>query len=359
MDIVPYLKLMVEKEASDIYFTVGSPARVKISRKVVNVGKTILTADMTQAIADNIMNEKQRAFFEKEFEIDFAISLAQIQARFRVNAFKQKGFVSIVMRYVKTKIPTLDELKLPVILKELIMHKRGLILMVGASNSGKSTSIAAMIDHRNKHQAGHILTIEDPIEFIHPHQKSLINQRELGMDTHSYLRAFKSAMRESPDVILIGEIRDRETMTAAVELSNTGHLAISTLHANNANQAMQRIINLFPQEQGEQLFMDLSLNVISIISQRLVTGVDNRLVAAVEVMINTPYIADLILKGKIDDIKEAMAGSGAEGMQTFDMALFNLYTEGRISLEEALANADSRTDLQAKITFGQSASAFN
>jgi twitching motility protein PilU len=358
MDIIPYLKLMVEKDASDIYFTVGSPARLKISRKVVSVGKTILTADMTQAIAHKIMNEEQRAFFEKELEIDIAITLDEIQARFRVNAFRQQGFVSIVMRYVKTKIPTLDELQLPVILKDLIMHKRGLILMVGATNSGKSTTLAAMIDHRNKRQAGHILTIEDPIEFIHPHQKSLINQRELGMDTRSYLRALRSAMRESPDVILIGEIRDRETMAAAVELSNTGHLAISTLHANNADQAMQRIINLFPQDQHKQLYMDLSLNVISIISQRLVTGMDNRLLAAVEVMINTPYIADLILKGKIEDIKEAMAGSGAEGMQTFDMALFNLYKEGRITLEEALANADRRTDLQAKITFGQSASSF-
>jgi len=359
MDITPYLKLTVERDASDIYFTVGSPARLKISGKVINVGKTMLTADMTQAIADNIMNEKQRAFFEKELEIDLAISFDEIQARFRVNAFRQKGFVSLAMRYIKTKVPTLDELKLPVILKDFVLRKRGLILVAGPTNTGKSTTIAAMIEHRNKHRAGHILTIEDPIEFIHSHQKSLINQRELGMDTHSYLRALRSAMRESPDVILIGEIRDRETMTAAVELSNTGHLAISTLHASNANQAMQRIIALFPREQHERLFMDLSLNVISIISQRLVTGVDNRLAAAIEVMINTPYIADLILKGKIEDIKEAMTGSGAEGMQTFDMAMFNLYTEGRISLEEALANADSRTDLQVKIAFGQSAGAFN
>ncbi|RKZ72858.1 MAG: type IV pili twitching motility protein PilT [Candidatus Parabeggiatoa sp. nov. 1] len=352
MDITPHLKLMVEKDASDIFFTVGSTVRIKASGKVISVGKTILTAETTQAIADNMMNEDQRAYFEKELELDFAITLPETDARFRVNAFRQQGQVSIVMRYVKSKVPTLDDLKLPGILKELIMRKRGLILMVGATNSGKSTTLAAMINHRNEHQAGHILTIEDPIEFVHPHQKSLVNQRELEVDTHSYLRALRSAMRESPDVILIGEIRDQETMAAALELSNTGHLALSTLHANNAYQAMQRVINMFSQEQHKQLYMDLSLNLVSIISQRLVHSVDNKRAAAVEVMINTPYIADLILKGKIDEIKEAMANSGAEGMQTFDMALMNLYQEGRVALEDALASADSRTNLQAKMTFG-------
>ncbi len=352
MDVTRYLKWVIEKDASDIYFTVGSPVRMKISKKVTNVGKNLLTPEMTEGIARKIMNVEQWTYFEKELDLDFAISLYEPKARFRVNAFRQQGAVSLVMRYVKGHVPTLEQLKLPPILKDLILKKRGLILMVGATNSGKSTTLAAMINHRNEHQAGHILTIEDPIEFVHSHNKSLVNQRELGVDTRSYIRALRAAMRESPDVILIGEIRDQETMAAALELSNTGHLAISTLHANNANQAMQRVINLFSQDQHKQLFMDLSLNLISVISQRLVAGVDNRLVGAVEVMINTPYIADLILKGKIDEIKEAMASSGTEGMQTFDMALYNLYNDGRITLEEALSNADSRTDLQAKITFG-------
>jgi twitching motility protein PilU len=352
MDITPYLKLMIEKDASDIFFTVGSAVRIKAFGRVINVGKTILTPKMTETIAHKVMNQTQWVVFSKQLEIDFAISLPETNARFRVNAFRQQEQVSLVMRHIKSKLPTLEELKLPAILKDLILRKRGLLLMVGATNSGKSTTLAAMINHRNEHQAGHILTIEDPIEFVHPHKKSLVNQRELDVDTHSYLRALKSAMRESPDVILIGEIRDKETMAASLELSNTGHLAISTLHANNAYQAMQRIVNMFSIEQHRQLFMDLSLNLVSIISQRLVPSVDNKRAAAVEVMINTPYIADLILKGKIDEIKEAMSGSGAEGMQTFDMALLDLYNNGRVSLEDALANADSRTNLQAKMTFG-------
>jgi twitching motility protein PilU len=352
MDINPYLKLMIEKDASDIFFTVGSTVRIKASGKVISVGKTILTSEITEAIAQKMMNQAQWVVFRKQLEIDFAISLPETNARFRVNAFRQQEQISLVMRYIKSKVPTLEELKLPAILKELILRKRGLILMVGSTNSGKSTTLAAMINHRNEHQAGHILTIEDPIEFVHPHKKSLVNQRELDVDTHSYLRALKSAMRESPDVILIGEVRDQETMAAALELSNTGHLAISTLHANNAYQAMQRVVNMFSIEQHRQLFMDLSLNLVSIISQRLVSSVDNKRAAAVEVMINTPYIADLIIKGKIDEIKDAMSGSGAEGMQTFDMALLVLYQNGIVSLEDALANADSRTNLQAKMTFG-------
>ncbi|RKZ38208.1 MAG: type IV pili twitching motility protein PilT [Gammaproteobacteria bacterium] len=352
MDITPYLKLMIEKDASDIYFSVGSQVRIKVAGKVLIVGKTILTSEMTQAVAHNIMSEMQKVVFSKKLELDFAVSLPEVKARFRVNVFRQQEKVSIVMRYVKSKVPTLLDLGLPPILKDLIMSKRGLLLMVGATNSGKSTTLAAMIDSRNENQAGHILTIEDPIEFVHPHKKSLVNQRELEVDTHSYVQALKSAMRESPDVILIGEIRDRETMSATMELSNSGHLAISTLHANNAYQAMQRVINMFSIEQHRQLFMDLSLNLVAIISQRLVVTVNNKRTAAVEVMINTPYIADLILKGKIDEIKEAMESTGAEGTQSFDTALFNLHKEGVITLEEALAHADSRTNLQAKITFG-------
>ena len=352
MDINPYLKLMIKEDASDIFFTVGTTIRFKISGKIQSVGKTIMTAETTEAIANNIMTEEQRAVFEKELEIDFAISVFDGQARFRVNAFRQQGFICFVMRLVKGTVPTIKELKLPPILSKLILEKRGLLLMVGATNSGKSTTLAAMINHRNEQEAGHILTIEDPIEFVHPPKKSLVNQRELSVDTRSYLRALKSALRESPDVILVGEIRDQETMSAAIELSNTGHLAISTLHANNANQALQRIINLFPITQHKQLFMDLSANMVSLLSQRLVVTVDGKRAAAVEVMLNTPFIAELILKGKLDEIKDAMEGSGAEGMQTFDLALFNLYKEGRITLEEALNNADSRTNLQQKITFG-------
>ncbi|MDM8564704.1 PilT/PilU family type 4a pilus ATPase [Candidatus Halobeggiatoa sp. HSG11] len=352
MDITPYLKLVVEKNASDIYFTVGSNVRIKASGKVIGVGKNILTNEITKQIAHDMMNEEQRKFFDKELEIDFAISWPETNARFRINTFKQQGLVSIVMRYINATVPTMADLNLPIVLGDLILKKRGLILMVGATNSGKSTTLAAMIDHRNQNQAGHILTIEDPVEFVHVHKKSLINQRELGVDTHSYMNALRSAMRESPDVIFIGEIRDRETMSASLELSNTGHLAISTLHANNANQAMQRVVNMFPQEQHKKLFMDMSLNLISVISQRLVVGVDNKRVGAVEIMINNPFISDLILKGKIDEIKEAMSTSGTEGMQTFDTALHDLYQNGQISLEEALANADSSTNLQAKITFG-------
>ncbi len=352
MDISPYLKLAVEKDASDVFFSVNSPVRIKTAGKVVSVGKSTLTSQMTEAVARQIMNDKQWSHFEEELEIDFAIPWPETQARFRINAFRQQGNISLVMRYIKSTIPTLEDLKLPSVLKDLIMRKRGLLLMVGATNSGKSTTLAAMINHRNENGAGHIVTIEDPIEFVHPHKKSLVNQRELGVDTRSYLRALRSAMRESPDVVFIGEIRDQETMGASLELSNTGHLAISTLHANNSFQAMQRVINMFPQELHKQLFMDLSLNLVGVVSQRLAIGVNSRRVAAVEVMINTPYIADLILKGKIDEIKEAMVGSGAEGMQTFDGALFKLYQEGRITLEEALLHAESRSNLQAKINFG-------
>lgn len=352
MDINPYLKLVVEKDGSDIFFVVGSPVRIKVEGKIVAVGKTALTPDMTKEAAQGIMNQAQRVVFEKSLEIDFAITLAEKNARFRVNAFKQQGFVSMVMRYVKSNVPSLKDLNLPGVLGDLVMRKRGLILMVGATGSGKSTTLAAMINHRNENQSGHIVTIEDPIEFVHSHKKSIINQRELGIDTLSYAKALKSCMREAPDVILVGEIREQETMGAALELSNTGHLAISTLHANNAYQAMQRVINMFPQELHKQLFMDLSLNLVCVISQRLVLGVDHQRVAALEVMIKNPHIADLILNGKIDQIREAMADSGTDGMQTFDQALYDLYTKGRVTLEEALSNADSRTNLEAKITFG-------
>ncbi|MEE9551518.1 MAG: PilT/PilU family type 4a pilus ATPase [Gammaproteobacteria bacterium] len=352
MDIAPYLKLMVEKGASDLFFTTNTPVKIKIEGKATPVGKTILTGDLCKAAAYGIMNDYYAGIFEENLEVDFAITLPDKSARFRVNVFRQRGDVGMVLRLIPSKIPTIEDLGLPEILKEMILHKRGLILMVGATGSGKSTTLAAMIDHRNENMTGHILSIEDPVEFSHPNKKSILNQREVGVDTLSYRNALKSSLREAPDVILIGEIRERETMEAALELSNTGHLAISTLHANNANQAMERVINMFPHDSHKQLLMDLSTNVRAIVSQRLVTGVDGKRVAAIEILINTPHISELILKGDLDEIKVAMAESGAKGMQTFDMALFELYKEGRIELEEALNNADSRTNLEAKINFG-------
>ena len=352
MDISPYLKLMVDKKASDLFFTVGATVKIKLEGKASPVGKTELTSELVKAAAYGVMTEEQKRAFEEDLESDFTISLPEAADRFRVNVFRQRGEVAMVLRLIPSKIPTVDELGVPAVLNELIMHKQGLLLMVGATGSGKSTTLAAMINHRNEHQDWHILSIEDPVEFWHPNKRSIVNQREVGVDTHSFARALRSSLREAPDVIFIGEIRDRETMEAALELSNTGHLAISTLHANNANQAMERAINMFPIERHEQLYMDLALNVRAVISQRLVSDVDGKRCAAVEILVNTPYIAELILKGDVGAIKEAMNDSGAKGMQTYDRSLFNLFKENRITLDEALNNADSRTDLEAKINFG-------
>ncbi len=352
MDIMPYLKLVLEKGASDLFFTTRSPVKIKLEGKATAVGKAVLDGEACKAAAYGIMNEQQRAQFEETMDVDFAITMPDGSARFRVNVFRQRGEVGMVLRSIPSTIPTIEQLGVPEVLKELINHKRGLILMVGATGSGKSTTLAAMINHRNETQAGHILTIEDPVEFSHPNRKSILNQREVGVDTRSYRTALKASLREAPDVILIGEIRERETMEAALELANTGHLAISTLHANNANQAIERVINLFPQDTHKQLLMDLSLNIRAVISQRLVLGVNGKRCAAIEILVNTPRMAELIMKGVLDEIKEAMAESGQKGMQTFDMALHELYKEGRIELEEALNNADSRTNLEAKINFG-------
>ncbi len=353
MDLTPYLKLMVQKRASDLFLTVNSRINIKLEGRVVAVGRTVLTADMTRDAAYNIMSDKQIREFEDSMESDFAIALPDNAGRFRVNVFRQRGDVGLVLRLIPSKIPTMEDLNLPPVLTELILRKRGLILMVGSAGSGKSTTLAAMLDYRNKNSAGHILTIEDPVEFSHPNRRSIINQREVGVDTHSYQNALKASLREAPDVILIGEIRSRETMEAVMELCNTGHLVVSTLHSNNANQALERVVNMFPQSLHKQLFMDLSLNLVAIISQRLVMGLKNRRCAAIEILVNTPHIADLILKGQVHEIKDIMEGSGVKGMVTFDSALYDLYNSGQISEEEALNNADSKTNLEAKINFGE------
>ncbi|MBR9812441.1 PilT/PilU family type 4a pilus ATPase [bacterium] len=349
--IIPYLKLAVEKDASDLFFTAKSPVMIKINGEIHPVGKTTMTSDVIRQLAYSMLDEGQQQEYEEELELDFATNAGGM-GRFRVNLFHQRGRASMVMRYVKNDVPELDDLGLPDSLKDLIMNKRGMLLMVGATGSGKSTTLAAMINHRNKHSTGHILTIEDPIEFLHPNLNCIVNQREVGQDTKSYDRALHSSLRAAPDVILIGEIRARETMDSCVQLAGTGHLAISTLHANNAYQTLQRIINMYPDEMRAQLYMDLALNLRAVISQRLVKKKDGGRVAAVEVMVCTPYISELILKGQIDDIREAMAESSDAAMQTFDDSLYRLYQTGVIELEDALNNADSRTNLETRINFG-------
>jgi len=351
MDFKPYLEMMIAKKASDVFVSAGSQVQIKINGKLHRIGETAYTPEMCREAVYSLMNEAQIAEFEAQRELDLGIGIPN-RGRFRINAFHQRGSAGMVVRYLSNEIPTIEQLRVPEVLKDLVMHKRGIVLMVGATGSGKSTTLAAMIDHRNGNSSGHILTIEDPVEYLHPHKGCIVNQRELGGDTLSYAAALKSSLREAPDVILIGEIRTRETMEAAIELSGTGHLAISTLHANNAHQAMERIINMFPQLMHKTLFMDLSLNLRAIISQRLVPTVDGKRTAAVEILINTPHIADLIREGHIDEIKEAMAQSTEGGMMTFDDALLALYREGRISLEDCLANADSAANLETRINFG-------
>jgi twitching motility protein PilU len=351
MNVKPLFKLMVDKKASDLFFTTYAPVMIKIEGKIMPVNQMDLTPKMIRQAALELMDEAQLEAFTRDLEIDFAISESGL-GRFRVNIFHQRGNVAMVLRFITPDLPNLEDLGMPENLKDLVMLRRGLILMVGASGSGKSTTLAAMIDHRNKNSASHIVTIEDPIEFLHTNQKSIVNQREVGLDTHSYARALKSAMREAPDVILIGEIRDRETMQAAIDLAGTGHLAIATLHANNAPETLDRIINMYPNDQHKQVLMDMAQYVRAIISQRLVRSKEGSRVAAVEVMLNTPHISEMILKGDISAVKEAFKDTREPGMQSFDEALFNLYREGVISMEEALSNADSRSNLEAKINFG-------
>jgi len=351
LKILPYLKLAVEKNASDLYFTSNSPAMLRIEGEMIAVGKNVLTSEFIKELALSILTPEQQEFFLKRLEIDLATQAGGL-GRFRVNIFHQRNTVAMVLRLVRSDIPTIESLGMPQTLKDLAMLKRGMILMVGATGSGKTTTLAAMIGHRNETAAGHILTIEDPIEFIHPNKRSIINQREVGIDTETYERALVSSLREAPDVIQVGEVRKRETMDAVIQLANTGHLAISTLHANNAYQALQRIVNLYPDDLRDQLYLDLSLTLRAIISQRLVRAKNGKRIAAVEVMINTPYLQELILNKRIDEIRQAMDQSSDKGMQTFDQSLYGLYKSGKIELEEALTNADSRTNLEAKINFG-------
>ena len=351
MNVKPLFKLMVEKKASDLFFTPFAPAKIKIDGKIMPVNKLEMTPKMVKQAAIELMNEDLLEAFTKELEVDFAISEPGL-GRFRVNVFHQRGNVAMVLRYITSELPTLDELQMPEQLKELVMLKRGLVLMVGASGNGKSTTLAAMINHRNEHTSSHIITVEDPIEFLHPNKKSIVNQREVGIDTKTYGRALKSAMRSAPDVIQIGEIRDRESMQSALDMAGTGHLVLATLHANNAPETLDRIINMFPTEQHSQVFMDLAQYLRGIISQRLVRSRNGKRVAAVELMLNTPHIKELILRGDISEVKDALRDSGERGVQNFDDALLTLYKAGTITLEEAMTHADSRANLEAKVNFG-------
>ena len=346
------LKMLIEKEGSDLFLTTGAPPSIKAYGKLTPLFDKPLPAGLVKKIAYQIMNEDQIAAFEKSPEMNLAVAEPDI-GRFRVNIFKQRGEVSLVARHIKTDIPSVESLGLPPILKELIMQKRGIILFVGGAGSGKSSSLAALIDHRNRNSNGHIITIEDPIEFIHPHHKSIVNQREVGVDTNGYEEALQNTLRQAPDVILIGEIRSRETMEHALAFAETGHLCLSTLHANNANQALDRIINFFPEERHKQLFLDLSLNLQGFISQRLIPTKEGKRVAAVEILLGTPRVCDLIKQGNILELKEVMEKSEQQGMKAFDYALFDLFRGGKISYEEALKNADSKNNLRLRIRLSE------
>ena len=347
--ITDLLRLMVSRNGSDLFITGDFPPAIKVDGKVIKVSPQPLNADHTRALARSVMNDRQIAEFERTKECNFAISPPGV-GRFRVNAFIQQGKVGMVMRTIPAVLPTIDGLGVPQVLKEIVTSKRGLCILVGATGSGKSTTLAAMVDWRNENSFGHIITIEDPVEFVHAHKNCVVTQREVGLDTDSWGIALKNALRQAPDVILMGEIRDRETMDHAVAFAETGHLCLATLHANSANQALDRIINFFPEERRSQLLMDLSLNLKALISQRLIPKQDGKgRTAAVEVLLNTPLISDLIFKGEVSEIKEIMKKSRNLGMQTFDQALFDAYENNIISYEDALRNADSLNDLRLQI----------
>lgn len=351
MDIQNLLKLMVAKGASDMFLTTGAMAHIKVEGIMYPLGQTPLSSQLTKTVANSLMSEPQKQAFERDLEMNFATAIEG--HRFRVNIFKQRGEISMVIRAIKSVIPTVDQMRLPHILKDIIMSKRGLVLIVGSTGSGKSTTLASMIDHRNSANAGHILTIEDPIEFLHQHKRCVVNQREVGMDTHGFHNALKNAMREAPDVILIGEILDQETMEAAISFAETGHLCLATLHSNNADQTIERILNFFPETAHKNILMNLSLNLKAVISQRLVQGVDGKRIPACEVMINTPVIRDLLRKGAVHEIKEAMEKTLHPGMESFDQCLFRYAKLGLITQQEALNNADSYDGLALKFRFSE------
>ena len=343
------LRKMVEREGSDLFITAGFPPAIKVDGTIHKATDTPLNAEQAAMMVRSIMNDKQIKEFDATKECNFAIAPKGV-GRFRVSAFIQQGMPGAVLRTITTEIPTLEELELPPILKDVVMNKRGLCIVVGGTGSGKSTTLAAMIGHRNENSRGHIVSIEDPVEYVHPHKGCVITQREVGVDTESWHAALKNTLRQAPDVILIGEIRDQETMQYGIQFAETGHLCLATLHANSANQALDRIINFFPEERRQQLLMDLSLNTKAFVSQRLIPregGIGR--VAAMEIMLNTPLIQDLIFKGEVGQIKEIMAKSTRLGMQTFDQALFSLYEDGTISYEEAMRNADSKNELRLRI----------
>ena len=351
MKISPYLKVLAEKDGSDLYLSTGALPSAKFNGVMTPLSKKAAPPGWVRSLAMEIMSEEQQAEFESKPEMNLAISESGV-GRFRVNIFKQRNEMSMVIRYINAQIPNLDDLGLPAVLKEVIMAKRGIILFVGGTGSGKSTSLAALIDHRNTHSKGHIITIEDPIEYVHQHKGCIVNQREVGVDTDSFEDALKNTLRQAPDVILIGEVRDRETMEHALAFAETGHLAISTLHANNANQALARIINFFPDERHAQLLQDLSLNLRAFVSQRLIPTIDKKRCAAIEILLNSPRIEELIKRGDVAEIKEVMEKSERMGMCTFDSALLELYKKGKISVDEALKNADSENNLRLKIELG-------
>lgn len=350
IDISPILKFMLDKGGSDLFFSTGTTIHIEIEGDTIPINAQTMTPGAVKEIAYSMMSADQIKEFEATLESNFAISKKDI-GRFRVNVFRQRGEVSMVIRHIKTEIPSIASLGLPEILKTLVSRKRGLILVVGSTGSGKTTTLASMIDYRNETANGHILTLEDPIEFVHAHKKSIVDQREVGIDTLSFENGLKNAMRQAPDVILIGEVRDMDGMKNALSYAETGHLCLATLHANNANQALQRIISFFPEDAKTGLLLGLSMNLVAIISQRLVPGTKSKRVAASEVMINTPYMAELIQKNKMGEIKEIMAENNDIGMSTFDQSLFNLFSSGEIDEKNALANADSRNDLSLKIRF--------
>lgn len=351
MNLQPYLKLMAERGGSDIFFTTGAPVSMNIEGVMHPIGKTPLQPGMTRELAYSVMDENQTMGFEATMEMNMGLSVKGL-GRFRINVYTQRGEVSMVIRYIKSNIPSIDELNLPQKLKDLVCLRKGLVLVVGATGSGKSTTLASMIDHRSHAMPGHILTIEDPIEFTFNHNKSIVGQREVGLDTLSYENALREAMREAPNVIMIGEVRDRETMEAAIQYADTGHLCLTTLHAVNANQTLDRILSFFPPDARNQILMDLSLNLQAIVSQRLVSGLKGMRVAAIEILINSPYISDLIRRGDFHEIKAIMEKGEADGMQTFDQSLFQLFSEGKIDIKTALSHADSRSNLEWKINFG-------